>query len=173
MCRDVFVITHHIEGGIVAHYVLVADSLDMLADAFVYGMSLFAIGGTSGRKKAIANWSGYLQLGLASLGLLEVVRRFIASEALPDFQTMIVISLLALAGNAVCLWLLQRTHSDEAHMQASKIFTSNDVVINSGVIIAGVLVYLSSSRLPDLVIGSIVFVIVLRGALRILQLARE
>lgn len=152
---------------------LVADSLDMLADAFVYGMSLFAIGGTIGRKKAIAKWSGYLQLGLASLGLLEVVRRFIASEALPDFQTMIVISLLALAGNAVCLWLLQRAQSDEAHMQASKIFTSNDVIINSGVIIAGVLVYLSRSRLPDLVIGSIVFVIVLRGALRILQLARE
>ena len=57
-------------------------------------------------------------------------------------------------------------------MQASKIFTSNDVIINGGVIAAGILVYLLNSRLPDLLIGTIVFVIVLRGALRILQLAK-
>ena len=31
---------------------LVADSLDMLADSFVYGISLFAIGGTISRKKS-------------------------------------------------------------------------------------------------------------------------
>lgn len=151
---------------------LVADSLDMLADAVVYGLSLFAVGGTALRKKSIAKWSGYMQLGLALLGLSEVVRRFAMGEALPDFRTMIVVSLLALMGNVVCLVLLQRSSNNEAHMQASKIFTSNDVVINGGVIVAGILVYLLNSRLPDLLIGTIVFVIVLRGALRILQLAK-
>lgn len=150
---------------------LVADSLDMLADAFVYGLSLFAVGGTLGRKRSIARWSGYLQFGLAMLGLLEVVRRFVGGEVLPDFRPMIIVSLFALLGNVVSLLLLQRTQSDEAHIQASKIFTSNDVIINSGVILAGVLVYISGSRLPDLVIGGVVFVIVLRGALRILRLA--
>lgn len=152
---------------------LVADSLDMLADAFVYGLSLFAVGGSIVLKKRIAFWSGLMQLSLAMLGLIEVVRRFLLAEAIPDFGTMIVVSLLALGGNVVCLLLLQKTSSDEAHIQASKIFTSNDVVINISVIIAAVLVFLLESRLPDLIIGSIVFVIVLRGALRILQLARE
>lgn len=151
---------------------LVADSLDMLADAVVYGLSLFAVGGTALRKKSIAKWSGYMQFGLAFLGLSEIVRRFIIGEALPDFQTMIIVSLLALFGNVVCLVLLQRSNNNEAHMQASKIFTSNDVIINGGVIAAGILVYLLNSRLPDLLIGTIVFVIVLRGALRILQLAK-
>lgn len=151
---------------------LVADSLDMLADAVVYSLSLFAVGGTALRKKSIAKWSGFMQLGLALLGLSEVVRRFFGGEAFPDFRTMIIVSILALAGNVVCLVLLQRSSNNEAHMQASKIFTSNDVVINGGVIVAGIMVYLLNSRLPDLLIGTIVFVIVLRGALRILQLAK-
>ena len=152
---------------------LIADSLDMLADAFVYGLSLFAVGSSIAHKKRVAHWSGLMQTGLALLGLVEVVRRFLLAEALPDFETMIVVSLLALTGNVICLVLLQRARSDEAHMQASMIFTSNDVIINISVIIAAVLVYQFESRLPDLIIGSIVFIIVLRGAWRILQLARD
>jgi cation transport ATPase len=41
---------------------LVADSLDMLADSFVYGISLFAVGGTLIKKKRIAKLAGYLQI---------------------------------------------------------------------------------------------------------------
>jgi Co/Zn/Cd efflux system component len=62
--------------------------------------------------------------------------------------------------------------SKEAHMQASMIFTSNDVIINSGVIIAGLLVNWLNSSYSDLIIGAIVFVIVARGAYRILKLAK-
>ncbi|HPI87403.1 MAG TPA: cation transporter, partial [Bacteroidales bacterium] len=57
------------------------------------------------------------------------------------------------------------------HMRASMIFTSNDVIINAGVILAGFLVHWLGSGYPDLVIGSVVFVIVARGAFRILKLA--
>lgn len=151
---------------------LVADSLDMLADALVYGLSLFAVGSTVTRKKNIAKASGYFQLALAAVGFAEVVRRVIRDEPMPDFGTMIVVSILALAANALCLYLLQKGKSKEAHMQASKIFTSNDIIINGGVILAGVLVMLADSALPDLIIGAIVFVIVIRGAFRILKLAK-
>ena len=74
--------------------------------------------------------------------------------------------------NVICLYLLQKSTSKEAHMQASMIFTSNDVIINSGVIIAGIMVYLLKSSYPDLIIGGVVFVIVARGAYRILKLAK-
>ncbi len=151
---------------------LVADSLDMLADALVYGLSLFAIGKAVVRKKNVAKWSGYFQIVLAVLGFTEVVRRFIGTEALPDFRTMIIVALLALIANGVCLYLLQRSKDREAHIQASMIFTSNDVLINLGVIVAGVLVLWLGSSLPDLIIGAVVFVIVTLGAVRILRLAR-
>lgn len=149
---------------------LVADSLDMLADAIVYGLSLWAVGSTVLRKKRVARLSGYFQLFLALLGLIEVIRRFIGFEAIPDYRTMIVISILALIANSVCLYLLQKAKSKEAHMKASMICTSNDIIINTGVIIAGILVLLTNSRYPDLAIGSIVFVIVIKGALKILKL---
>lgn len=152
---------------------LVADSLDMLADSFVYGISLFAVGGSLIRKKRIATLAGYFQLLLAALGFLEVLRRFFGTEKLPDFTTMIVVSIFALIANGICLYLLQKSKSKhEAHMKASMIFTSNDVIINMGVIIAGFLVHWLHSSLPDLIVGSIVFLLVVQGALRILKLGK-
>lgn len=151
---------------------LVADSLDMLADGIVYGLALFAVGGTVAGKKNIAKFAGYFQIILAIIGFTEVVRRFIGTEKMPDFQTMIIVSIFALIANVICLYILQKGKSKEAHMQASMIFTSNDVIINSGVITAGLLVNWLNSSYPDLIIGAVVFIIVVRGAYRILQLAK-
>ncbi len=151
---------------------LIADSLDMLADSIVYGLALFAIGGTLLRKKNIAKAAGYLQLILAIWGFLEVLRRSIDGESLPTFQTMISISILAFIGNAICLYVLQKSKSKEAHMQASMIFTSNDIIVNLGVILAGVFVYITHSQYPDLIIGIIVFILVVKGAFNILKLSK-
>ncbi len=151
---------------------LVADSLDMLADSIVYGLALFAVGGTMTRKKNIAKSAGYFQLTLAVLGLIEVIRRFVGLDSVPNFKTMIIISILALIGNGLCLYLLQKSKSKDAHMKASMIFTSNDVIVNVGVILAGVLVYFTKNKIPDLVIGIIVFVLVAFGSFRILKLSK-
>lgn len=151
---------------------LVADSLDMLADAFVYAISLFAVGAAVARKKNIAKIAGYFQITLAVIGFIEVVRRFVGVEEMPDFLTMIIVSVLALMANGICLYLLQKSKSKEAHMQASAIFTSNDVIINLGVITAGILVNWLDSSKPDLIIGTIVFVVVIQGAIKILKLGK-
>ena len=85
---------------------------------------------------------------------------------------MIIVSVFALLANAICLYLLQKSKSkEEIHMKASLIFTSNDVIINLGVVLAGVLVNWLNSSTPDLVIGSIVLALVVQGELRILKLA--
>lgn len=152
---------------------LLADSLDMLADAIVYGMSLLVVGSTAIKKKRIARLSGIFQLALALFGLVEVIRRFLGIEGTPEYLTMVYVSLFALVGNAVSLYLLKKKKSEEAHMQASYIFTSNDVVANIGVMVAGLLVYLTQSIVPDLVVGTIVFLLVAKGAFRILAISRS
>ena len=124
------------------------------------------------RKKRIAKVAGYFQITLAVIGFIEVIRRFFGVEKMPDFSTMIIVSILASIANGICLYLLQKSKSKEAHMQASMIFTSNDVVINLGVITAGVLVNWLDSSKPDLIIGTIDFVIVVQGAIRILNIAK-
>jgi Co/Zn/Cd efflux system component len=151
---------------------LLADSLDMLADAVVYGMALMAVGGSLIKKKKIAKYAGLFQMILASVGFFEALRRFLGFERIPEFHTMIFVSAGALIANGICLYLLQKSRSKEAHMQASMIFTSNDIIINAGVIIAGIIVFLSDSNLPDLIIGTLVFGIVIRGAVRILKLSK-
>lgn len=149
---------------------LVADGLDMLADAIVYGLSLSAIGQVAARKRRIAHLSGYFQGALAAIGFAEVLRRAFGTEAMPEPWIMALVSLFALAGNLACLYLLRKARDGEAHMQASWIFTSNDAKANVGVIAAAGLVALTGTRWPDLVIGTLVFGLVLRGAWRILKL---
>ncbi len=159
--------------GFISHSMgLVADSLDMLSDAIVYGLSLYAIGHSIQKKKSVAKISGTFQFTLAVIGFVEVLRRFLGFGEVPTFQIMIGISFSALLGNAASLYLLQKSKSKEAHIQASMIFTSNDVIVNIGVIVAGILVYFTTSNLPDLVVGTAVFILVARGAYRILQLSK-
>ena len=148
---------------------LIADSLDMFADAAVYGVALYAVGHSLRTKLRAAHLSGWLQLILALGVLAEVGRRFVFGSE-PVSALMMGFGLVALAANVWCLVLIARNRHGGAHMKASWIFSANDVIANSGVILAGVLVAWTGSRYPDLVIGLIIGLIVLNGARRILQL---
>lgn len=145
---------------------LVADGLDMGADAAVYFLALLAIGASAQRKLSAARFAGHVQLALASVAILEVGRRWLVGSA-PEAEVMIGVSLLALAVNVACLALLRRHREGEVHLEAAWIFSATDVQANLGVLTAGVLVSVLGSPVPDLVIGLIVCWLVLRGALRI------
>jgi Co/Zn/Cd efflux system component len=148
---------------------LIADSLDMLADAMVYGLSLYAVGKAATTKLHAAHLSGVLQAVLAVGVLADVVRRLVTGSA-PEAPAMIGISALAFAANVTCLLLIAKHRHGGAHMKASWIFSTNDVLANLGVIVAGALVAWTGSRIPDLVIGAAVGLLVLGGAFRILRL---
>lgn len=150
---------------------LIADSLDMFADAAVYGLSLYAVGKAIQFKKKAARISGYLQIILAIGALIEVIRRF-AFGSDPEELFMIGVATVALAANTLCLFLLSKHRNGEVHMKASWIFSTNDVIANLGVILAGILVWVFKSNLPDLIVGLIIVVIVFRGGLRILKVSK-
>jgi len=124
---------------------LIADSLDMFADAAVYGLSLYAVGRSASLKTRAAYMAGWMQLGLAMLALAEVVRRFVFGSE-PVSGLMMGMGLVALIANATCLVLIAKKRQLGAHMKASYIFSSNDVIANAGVIVAGVMVALTGSR---------------------------
>jgi Co/Zn/Cd efflux system component len=148
---------------------LLADSLDMLADAAVYGLALCAVGRAPALKLRAAHASGWLQLALALGAFAEVARRALFGSA-PEPPVMVGVGLLALVANVSCLLLVARHRHAGAHMKASYIFSANDVLANVGVIAAGSLVAATGSRLPDLAIGSLIAALVLGGAVRILRL---
>ena len=150
---------------------LISDSLDMFADAAVYGLSFYAVGKSIQHKQRAALISGFFQMALALGAVSEVVRRFVLGSE-PQGTLMIGMAAVALIANVTCLFLLAKHRKGEVHMRASWIFSTNDVIANAGVIVAGILVSFTSSALPDLVIGSIIAVVVFTGALRILRVAR-
>lgn len=148
---------------------LVADAMDMFADAAVYGVALYAVGRAAQHKLSAARLAGVLQLVLALGALAEVARR-VMGGALPEPVGMMGISLLALAANVACLVLISRHREGGVHMKASYIFSANDVIANLGVIAAGALVAWTGSAWPDWLIGAVIGVVVLIGAVRILRL---
>lgn len=151
---------------------LLADSLDMLADAGVYGVSLWAVGRSAGLRRAAGTASGYIQLTLGLVVLAEAVRRWLGHSE-PWSTAMIVVGGVALLANLACLALLARHRHGEIHLRASWIFSTNDVLANLGIIVSGALVAWSGSRLPDLAVGALVSALVVRGGLRILAEARR
>ena len=150
---------------------LIADSLDMLADASVYGLALFAVGRANSIKISAARWSGILQITLAGGLLIDIVRRFIFGS---DPQSWLIwsVGFVALAANITCLTFLARHRKGEVHMRASWIFSKNDVLANLGLIVAGLLVFALGTGWPDLAIGLIITVVVMRGGLQILKEAK-
>jgi Co/Zn/Cd efflux system component/copper chaperone CopZ len=148
---------------------LLADSLDMFADAAVYGLALFGVHRARASQVKAAHVSGALQLALAAMALAEVVRRLLFGSE-PEVPLMIVVAAAALAANATSMWLLSRHRHGGAHMKASWIFTTTDVIANLGVIVAAVLVRLTASNIPDLVAAVLIALVVLNGAIRILRL---
>mgnify|MGYP000630915945 FL=1 len=147
---------------------LIADSLDMLADAVVYGVALYAIGKSLLHKANAARISGFFQMALGLLIIIDIVRRSIYGSE-PVSGLMMAMGAVALIANVICLVIIRKQRNEEVHMRASWIFSANDVIANLGVIFAGVLVFWLDSRWPDLVIGVIVSCVVLRGAKMILE----
>jgi Co/Zn/Cd efflux system component len=148
---------------------LIADSLDMFADAGVYALSLYAVGRAQRDKRRAARASGWLQVALALGAVSEVARRAIMGSE-PVEALMIGVATIALLANITCIALLAKHREGGAHLKASWIFSTNDALANVGVIVAGVLVAGTGTAWPDLAIGLVVGLLVLVGAVRILRL---
>lgn len=148
---------------------LIGDSLDMFADAAVYGVALYAVGRGVQLQMRAARIAGVLQLLLAVGLLAEVLRRVVFGSE-PESVAMIGVAGVALLANVSCLVLIHRHRHGGVHMRASWIFSANDVLINAGVIVAGALVAWTGSPYPDLLIGGLIGLLVLLGARRILAL---
>ncbi len=151
---------------------LLADALDMLADAAAYSIALLAIGRTALFKTKAATLSGGILLILGIGILFEVGRRLIYG-AEPLSEWMIGTALLSLVVNLTVLRLLAPMKSGEVHLRATWLFTRADVVANLGVILAGVLVYWLRVPYPDYVIGTLIGLYVIKEAIEILWDARS
>lgn len=157
-----------IAGVLAQSTALIADSLDMLADASAYALGLWAVGRAIHFKITIARLSGGLLLFLGVGVLFEVGRRMWLGST-PDSSIMIGIAFLSLVVNSIVLILLRKFRKGEVHLRATWIFTRADVIANLGVILSGILVMLTKSRYPDLIVGFAIGLYVIKEAIEIFR----
>lgn len=151
---------------------LLGAALDNLADASVYGLSLYAVGKPQYYKALAARVSGWLLIALSTALLIEILRRFLG-DAEPLGPAMMVVAAVNAGLNLICLKLLRKHRGQGVHFDASWIFTSNDMLINLGIVLSGTLVMFTGSSIPDLVIGLLTVTVAYKGSSGILLRLRR
>ena len=151
---------------------LIADGLDMLADATAYAIALAAAGRSGLFKAHAARASGLVLLGLGLVVLADVARRILSGEP-PEGWVMVAVALVALIVNANVLRLLNSERNEEVHIRATVIFTRVDVIANIAVILSGLAVIATGFRYVDLAVGAAIGAYVIKEAMEILGEARE
>ena len=151
---------------------LIADALDMLADASAYAIALGAIGRSTRFKAGAATLSGSLLLVLGVLVLLDAGRRALFGSE-PESLVMMAVAFLSFLVNASVLRMLGRYREGEVHLRATWIFTRVDVIANVAVMLSGLVVLLTGSQFPDLIVGGAIGIYVVKEAFEILSEARE
>lgn len=153
--------------GILSHSTaLLADSLDMFADAFVYGLSLFALGRDQIWRNHAALANGILQL-LIGLGIaMEAVNK-LSIETIPVADIMGIFGIVALIINTVCFVLLKQFRNGDINLRAVWICSRNDMLANIGVLLAAILVAVMQSAWPDIIIGLLIASVIVHSAWKI------
>lgn len=154
-------------GIIAGSTALMADASDMLGDALVYAVSIYALARSDRWKAGAAMLKGFLILALG-VGIIFNVVAKIESGLPPSSALMSIFGGLALVANLACLRLLWRFRAQDVNMASTFECSRNDVINNCGVLLAAFLVWWFASPWPDIVIGGLMAVIFLRSAVRVI-----
>ncbi|MZG31518.1 MAG: cation transporter [Nitrospinae bacterium] len=160
-----------ITGWMAQSNALMADALDMLGDAVVYGFSLFVI-------QLDPIWrtrSGILKATIMSVFALSILGSAIYRvyhHVVPIPSAMGIVGSIALAVNLLCAYLLLRFRKDDINMRSAWLCSRNDVLANLGVLAAAGGVAWTGSHWPDLAVGMIISVMILQSSFGIFKDAR-
>ena len=149
---------------------LLADSLDNLGDALTYGLSLFAVSRGASTKAKVALFKGVL-IFLAACAVVAQIAYKLFVPSIPIFEIMGVFSLLGLAANTLCLYLLWRHRHEDVNMSSVWECSRNDIASNVSVFVAAGAVWLTGSGWPDIVVALGLVLFLLRSSIRVISSA--
>jgi len=160
-----------IAGWLAQSNALMADALDMLGDAAIYGFSLFVIQHDPVWRTRAAILKGII-MSIFALGILGSAIYRVTHQVLPDASTMGIVGGLALAVNLFCAYLLLRFKDDDINMRSAWLCSRNDVLANLGVLAAAGGVAWTGSHWPDLAVGVVIAGLILQSSFGIFKDAR-
>jgi len=160
-----------VSGLLAGSVALLADSLDMLGDALVYGFSLYVVA-RGPVWKARASITKAAVMGLFGLFVFGQLVYKLFFPQLPMAETMGAIGALALAANGVCFALLWRHRAEDINMRSVWLCSRNDLIANTAVLLAALAVRITLSSWPDITIGALICAMFLHSAFLVAREAR-
>jgi len=150
---------------------LLADSLDNLGDALTYGLSLYAVSrGATVKAKVALFKGGLIFLAACAVAAQIIYKHFVPS--VPVFEVMGAFSLLGLAANSLCLFLLWRHRNEDINMSSVWECSRNDIASNLSVLVAAGAVWLTGSGWPDILVALGLVWLLMRSAIRVISSAK-
>ncbi len=149
---------------------LLSDSLDNLGDALTYGLSLYAVSRERVFKARVALFKGGLIFLAACVVAVQVVFK-VLTPTLPIFEVMGLFSLLGLAANSLCLFLLWRHRHEDVNMSSVWECSRNDIASNLSVFVAAGAVWFTGTGWPDIVVASCLVLLLVRSAIGVMVAA--
>jgi Co/Zn/Cd efflux system component len=149
---------------------LLADSLDNLGDAVTYAISLYAVSRGTVFKAKVALFEGALILLAALTVTAQVVYRLLV-PSVPVVEVMGIFSLVGLAANSICLFLLWRHRSEDVNMSSVWECSRNDIASNISVFVAAGAIWFVGSGWPDIVVALGLSLLLMRSAIRVISSA--
>jgi Co/Zn/Cd efflux system component len=157
--------------GLVAHSTaLLADSVDMLGDAILYGFSLHVIGRGPQWQARGALLKGGIMTAFGVAVLVEIVTK-LARGLTPEASIMWGTALVALLANSAVLAILWRLRDEDINMRSAWLCSRNDVIVNGGVLLAALGVSLTASAWPDILVGLTIAVLFAVSAAAVIRQA--
>lgn len=155
--------------GIVGHSTaLLADSVDMLGDAIVYGFSLYVIGRRPIWQARGALLKGSIMAAFAAGIFVEAALKVVRGVS-PSAELMSVAGLVALAANASVLAFLWRHRTDDLNMRSAWLCSRNDVIANGAILFAAGGVAITATLWPDIAVGFAIAALFGMSASRIIR----
>ncbi len=151
---------------------LLSDSLDNLGDALTYGLSLYVVAQGVVAKARVALFKGGLIFIAACVVVAQIIVRLLTPE-LPSYEVMGMFSLVGLAANSLCLWLLWQHRHEDINMSSVWECSRNDIAVNLSVFVAAGGVFLFESRWPDILVAAALVLLLLRSSWRVIRAARQ
>jgi Co/Zn/Cd efflux system component len=164
----IFFAVESVSGLLASSTALVADSLDMLGDALVYGFSLYVVRRDDLWKARSARLKGSIMAAFGALALAQALYKVLHPEV-PSVPIIGVVGLFALAANAFCFGLLWRHRADDINMRSVWLCSRNDIIANVAVLGAAIGVAALGSQWPDVLVGVGIAALFLRSAVTVLR----
>jgi Co/Zn/Cd efflux system component len=164
-----------IEGGVglwIGSSALLADAVDFLEDATVFGLALFAIGWSVRARAQAGLVQGLAMAGVGVAAVIQIIRRILEGGA-PSPASMGGVAVLALMVNVYCAYRLVYFRGGDASVRAIWLSTRNDAVMNVLTAAAAGFIAFIRSGWPDIIAGAVIASVNLWASREVIRTASE